>query len=271
MSKTKDELLAAYKKASKPARLVMIGRANCSSEQEYFAYLEALELQTVKKGLEQFFDTKPDENLTIHNVHIVDVSGSMAGLKLANAVKGINEELNELRQDKTAMYTQTIVEFSDYNDIKTIVYKQALGLCPVYSAMHRGMTALNQAIGETLERLSADTPVTDKVLVKIFTDGQENNSRGKYSNKHTLSQLIKECEARGFTVTFVGTQEVVDYAVQDLMMFDSNTLVHDNSPVGIAATFTAMRGATRSYALKAKKGKDVTKDFYSKQLGTLED
>ena len=53
------------------------------------------------------------EKATIHNVFIIDASGSMSGSKYNNAISGVNELLNGITTDVDNNNTVTIVEFEE--------------------------------------------------------------------------------------------------------------------------------------------------------------
>jgi len=67
--------------------------------------------------VEQFDNKNPVQtrivgNKTIHNIHILDRSGSMSGAKFRSAVSGILDEIKVLKSiEKTepVTYTQTVV------------------------------------------------------------------------------------------------------------------------------------------------------------------
>lgn len=269
MSKTNEQLLNDFKKSNKQRRVKIVQNAGFTTEAQYLASLTSGKLfaPTGKKNASS--KKKQGPIPTIHNVHILDASGSMAGPKLRNAIAGINGEITELQRDTTANYTQTIVDFSYPYDIVTHMYKVPIASCKTFNTRDRGTTALNQAVGETLQRLLADNKNDEKVLVKIFTDGGENNSTGTFKDPKNLSELIKECEGKGFTVTFVGTENDVKIVVRDLGIFASNTLTHDNTARGVQASYTASAGATMSYAKKVLRKESVTENFFSKKVGKL--
>ncbi len=209
------------------------------------------------------------EKATIHNVFIIDASGSMAGSKYVNAISGVNELLNGITKDSDNNNTVTIVEFEE----KTIkVMLDTTDNIPVsYTGMGTGgMTPLNQAIGETLETMvktrNKKYGKGDKVLVSIFTDGGENSSRGKYSKPSELSKFIKELENDGFTITFIGTKEEVHYAINTLSMDMTNTLVHTNTAASIKSSFDRTLKSRQVYAKSVARGEDVKFGFYSKTV-----
>lgn len=231
-----------------------------------------MRVQGVKKNNKLTSVTQPTVTINgqkerILNVFIVDASGSMAGQKYHNAISGVNELLKSIKADNLTDNNVLIVEFEERN------IKHRLGLDQpipeMYIGMgHGGMTPLNQAIGETLEfvvseRKAKHTPTT-KVLVNIFTDGGENSSSGMYRDPSNLKKFITELESDGFTITFIGTQAEVNYAVNTLHMDSSNTLVHDNTAKGINTAYSATLRSRVSYSKAVADGEDVTRGFYSK-------
>ena len=249
-------MLLDYRKANKERRLNIIVKAGFSTEKEYLDYL---------MKPEDVLSSEPEGNPVIHNVHIIDISGSMSGGKIAAAIQGINGEIEALKTDPNADYIQTIVEFSSKDNIRTVVDCVPLkNITTKYFAHANGGTALNQTVGETLVRMRGIRKPNEKVLVKIFTDGGENDSVGPYKDYRVLSDLIKECEQEGFTITFVGTERDVQHVVHMMNIDASNTLSHDNTARGMGETFTASLMATRSYSQAVKAKKAVTKGFYKK-------
>ena len=213
--------------------------------------------------------TKNDTKPRIHNVFIVDASGSMYGQKYDNAINGVNELLKSIISDTETENNVMIVEFEDSNIERRLSLNERIPT--KYNGMGTGgMTPLNQAIGETLEYVETirkeDYDVNDKVLVSIFTDGGENSSIGKYSNSTYLGNYIKELEVLGFTITFIGTQNEVNYAIQTLSMDPTNTLVHMNTAASIKDSFNKTVMARSVYSKSVAKGEDVKAEFYTKTL-----
>jgi uncharacterized protein YegL len=197
------------------------------------------------------------EKKTIHIVHILDRSTSMAGSKLKAALQGINSEVEELKKDATVNYLFSFVHFG--NDIVNSFWQ-----IPIEKVVHinisaNGCTALYQAIGETLEKF----PQTNPVLVKIFTDGEENQSRGKYNNAFAVKTLIDSLEQKDFTITFVGTKTDVEEIQRNLSIAEGNTLVHDNTAEGVTRSFRKSMDATANYTANVAVGNfSKTLNFY---------
>lgn len=269
--KTKAELLAAYKKANKLRKQVIVANSGWLTE---YRYLEFLNGKAAPKGVAPKAKAKTTKKVpTIHNVHILDCSASMStSNRIGAAVQGINEDLAGLKTIKGANYTHSFIDFSeDFIEHNFMTPLANIGVIPLMKV--RQNTALYQCVGETLNKLRNNLPKGDKVLVKIFTDGEENASKGTYNPRseggtERLKALIAQCENEGFTITFVGTDHDIRTVVNSLGIHASNTLAHDNSFGGIADAFAATRGATVVYTKSVLDGKDVKKGFYKKK-GTL--
>lgn len=205
----------------------------------------------------------------IHNVFIVDASGSMYGSKYHNAINGVNDLLISIGKDTDSENTLTIVEFEENNiDRRVDVVTQ---IPSKYKGMGTGGgTPLNQAIGETLEYIvnvrNTKFNSSDKVLVNVFTDGEENNSSGKYSRESTLKSYIKELENQDVTVTFIGTKQDVAHVVRNLGINSSNTLIHNNTADDVKRSFETTILARQMYSKSVAKGEDVKTNFYTKTV-----
>lgn len=216
----------------------------------------------------------------IHIIILLDKSGSMdegrnqlEGSKYNNAIIGINEELNALKADTTATYLVTIIEFdSDYagTAIKTIYDKIPLESIIAFSGSSpRGSTPLYEAVGITLLKYMRFVG-EEKTLVKVFTDGGENQSLGIWSKYQgggkLLADTIAVAESKGFTVTFVGTQLDVDNMVTSAGLRTGNTMAYDGTARGMKMSMVHSTGDTIKYASKVAAGEEVTDNFYSKRV-----
>ena len=202
--------------------------------------------------------TPPAQKQTVHNVFLIDASGSMAGVRYRNAMSGVNELLKGICEDQFTNNTLTIVEFRNTSIRKEIFMSSSIP--NNYDGIGAdGSTPLNQAVGQTCEDVL-------KHRNNVFTDGGENTSIGKYKDPYVLSTFIKKLEGEGFTVTFQGTQSEVNYAINTLNLSSSNTSVHDNSASGIAQSFMRTAKARQLYSKSVAKGEAVTSNFYSKTV-----
>lgn len=207
----------------------------------------------------------PKTGTVVHNVHILDASGSMAGDKYVNALAGINKELNALKAESHGnVITNTVVEFSgpeytfgkEAGTIKEHHFMVPAANCSMVAGKGAsGGTPLYQAVGETIEKLVSRTNAGEKVILTIFTDGDENTSQGIYKNPETLKKLIKQVEDNhNFTVTFMGTEGDVFKVVKNLGVHASNTLAHLNTADSIGATYSARGASVMNYSKNVASG-----------------
>lgn len=203
---------------------------------------------------------------TVHVIHILDCSGSMynmhntqvpfTGSKYAAAVELMNKELGDL-PNNFSKFTFSLVEFGDW---RRIYRRRWLSdeLKPVSLNPTLGMTALNDAIGNTLKDLPL--PTTDKYLISIFTDGGENDSH--VYRYEAISELVRKFTDAGHTVTFIGTESDVLEAQHQYNVHLSNTLVHDNTAAGINSLSKTRKMSMASYSKAVADGVDVSVGFY---------
>lgn len=217
---------------------------------------------------------------TIHNVNLLDRSYSMKGGKYENAIAGINEEQGILKVDNTVNYLQTIIEFDSEPNFRSNaatyiepVIAQPINTCtPINGVGARGNTPLYEAIGYTIRKLLTLKKLEDRVLLKIFTDGEENNSRGEFDPHHEgakkLYNLIQDVQDNHkFTVTFMGTRQDTETVIRKLGIERGNTLVHDNTSRGVKMSYARAAGQTMDFAEEvATTGVDTVSNFYSKTV-----
>lgn len=223
----------------------------------------------------------------IHNVYILDGSGSMAAFgKYEIACSGINTELEMLRSESSVDYTQTIIEFdssqtyspfglghfggTDHKtEIVTHCFMKPLNEVGKFVGRGpRGGTPLFQTVGETVDRFINAVKGDERVLIKIFTDGEENTSSGLYKNPAVLHDLIERAKnVNKFAITFVGTDKDVERMVADIGINRSNTFAHQNDACSVDKAFRTMTRGTALYATATAGGasaESLTKGFFDK-------
>jgi len=251
--KTNQELLKAFIQTNKVAREKKAIKLGFRSAEDYISFLKGT--PTPKKQ-----SSGKGKSTVINIVDILDVSGSMNGPKLKAAIEGINFSRNELKKEKEISYLYSYCEFSEASYIVANEFRTSIANVGVLRTASRGATALYDAIGTVVERLLEKIDKNEKVLVNIYTDGEENCSI-RFS-KEKIGKMIEELGSKNFTFTFIGTQSDVQTAQKNLKFHASNTLVHDNTGAGMQAAFTTNTVARSMYAEKVKKGEDVTTGFY---------
>lgn len=250
-----ENLLKSLKSANKDRKLKLANSNGYETVEEYKTFLESNIITTVEFE-EEVIEKEITIIPTIHIVDIIDCSGSMRGDKINNAVKGINDGITKLREEEGVNYTYTICDFSEWRDINFKYVQEPLSNISNIKFNSRGTTALYDAIGKSLTKLKA---VTDKVLVNIYTDGEENDSKEfKFDN---ISALIEELKSN-FTVTFIGTDRDVKFMIKKMKLDETNTLKYDGSAKGLAETMTMNSVARSAYTSSVIKGEDVSTGFY---------
>lgn len=143
-----------------------------------------------------------------HIAVILDRSGSMQAL-IKDVIGGFNTFVKE-QKALPGEATFTLVQFDDkYEVVHDFVDIQKVPTLTEETYNARNMTALLDAVGVTIktvgEKLAAmpEDQRPSKVLVSIYTDGQENSS--KEYNWPQIAKMIKtQRETYGWEFTFTG-------------------------------------------------------------------
>lgn len=275
-TKTNAEMLKALKQYNKTAREVKAKKEGFTSSITMIAYLEGsinsgqgdTAYGSPATGTAPKSTTKVPKQVKkaigktrpiIHIIDILDASGSMAGGKYTNAMKGVNLGIAQLKKDVAEVdYTYTLCDFSD--DIIMRYTTARLADVEEFRGRTRGATSLYDAIGDTVGLVKAAANSDHKVLVNIYTDGQENSSR-RFSSSQ-IASIIDELSKVGWTFTFIGTAGDVAFAQRNLKFDASNTLVHDNTGSGMEKAFRTNSVARTAYSSKVSQGEDVSLGFY---------
>lgn len=263
--KSKEELIKQFKKANQGYKWILAGKAGFTSKEDYLNFLE--NKSKTKPKVVSSPIVKALLKPTIHIVDILDASGSMGGSgnsKYENSKKGILSGIEDLRKVKDVKYTYTLIEFVQSRNIKTHFYLAPLPTNITFHGATGNNTPLYSTVYDTLILLQNVNP-TDKVLVKVFTDGGENVT---YHYKKLAKDLIAELQEKNFTITIVATDEDMPGIIEDLNLDGSNTLAIKNNAEGFKKAFKMSSIATMDYLASVTKGEDVSKGFY-KRTGNL--
>lgn len=193
----------------------------------------------------------PIKSTKLHKVVILDGSGSMQGDKYNNAELGVKQDYEACKKE---FNDYLLVEFSNYNTSVLYNFTTPLKFKPSY-----GGTALYDTIVQVFTTL-LNTPEDEKVLVQIFTDGEDLHSMSQ--SKGQAKKLIEQFNAKGWTVTFVGTKEDVEDIQMNLSVDATNTLVHDNTAQGVTRSFETYTIATNTFTKNVAEGKETTRGFF---------
>lgn len=160
-----------------------------------------------------FFGDKPDQPQVVQDFSkltpldnvdelflIIDCSGSMSSI-LDDAQGGVNSFIKEQKEAGEANIT--LVEFETRVD-DPLYERIPINNAPNYVLRPRGMTALLDAIGSTLNR-HRDLKTTGQRIAVIVTDGEENHS--KEWTQETIKVLIKDIREEGWEIIFLAADE----------------------------------------------------------------
>lgn len=265
MTKKQAAELAAYKRSNKDRKKVLLAKMGYKTQEEYFDAIGATKKKKTptKVKATKVKISKPAKKHKIHNVFIMDDSGSMSGSKYKNGVEGIKLLVEGIKADNLTENTISIVDLNRgvvfwMSDPKNVNYEGHTKLMS---------TPLYRTIGKTIEDLLKSVGKKDKVLLNITTDGQDTEGFGPYTNLPTTLKKVQE--ENNFTVTFVGTEHDVRYIQDHLNVDASNTLVHDNTAAGMQKAFMTTNSARSTYSTSVSQGLDVSVGFYEKKVGTL--
>ena len=186
----------------------------------------------------------------IYNLIILDASGSMTSI-YDQALSGVNETITTI---KTAQHDMpellqflTLVSFSNAGEPLEVMNK----LTPIELVAQktskdytlRGMTALYDAIGDSVTELRNNICRDDKALVTIITDGGENDS--ERWTEHSVKQLIEELKEQGWVFTFIGANQDVVYEAGRVGV--TNTLKFEATVEGTIEMFEKEERSRRNW------------------------
>lgn len=254
-----ETLLTKFKRSNNVRKQKLAEEAGFKTSKEYQKYLE----NQVKSTIEQLPLT-PEQSFkkpTVHVIDIIDCSTSMGGSKLNSAISGLNEGVKNLKIEDRVNYTHSLCTFSS-RDTERFLHKNksVKDIEENFLFASSGMTALFDAIGFSINEAKLFSK-DDKVLINIYTDGEENSSF-KFSGTK-LKELIDSVKDN-FTVTFIGTDKDVQSIINTLGIDSSNTLVYDGTGEGLKKGLDKTFQARTSYASSLVSGEDVSKGFYKK-------
>jgi len=195
--------------------------------------------------------------MEIHNLIIVDESGSMSHLRRAT-LSGINETMNTIRQaqkdfgDKQTHFL-TLVTFdssgSERPDVRTLIDDAPItevGKFKDYNPC--GCTPLYDAVGQSLTRLFEKIKDIEDAtaVVTILTDGYENSSHEW--NAASLRFMIEELKEAGWTFSYMGSAHDVQEVTINLSIDNVVEFSHDEC--GAANTWERESSSKRAYFSK---------------------
>lgn len=190
---------------------------------------------------------------------VVDESGSMAPNR-DSVIEGINGFVSELAGDEANQSKDlraTLVQFDSTGHEEWVrtkfTGKKLAQVDPLTAADYvpRGGTPLNDAIGQTIGTLEKAAKKRDKVMLVIFTDGLENQSREFTTEK--IRDLILQKEKDGWAFIYLGANQDAWAEGGARGLGSASSQGFTSSPVGTA---NALRSTTKRAAAFAKMSQD---------------
>lgn len=170
---------------------------------------------------------------------LVDASGSMGGT-VTDTVGAVDKYIKDLAED--CPRAKVTVSFFDNTVVTAVKNQPAEEVGSIKDLYYiRGMTALNDAIGQSITRLK-EQKGKKKVLV-ILTDGYENAST-EYSSSQ-IKDMLGEAESDGWLISYLGADQDGFAAGQVLGLSGGKSMTFSKGAGTVAAmdVTTQMRSA----------------------------
>jgi len=177
---------------------------------------------------------------------VLDQSASMSGL--------VNETMaafNALVDEQRATSEGTALSLALFNhSIKLLYDGLSIGeVEPLSGELYKpsGGTALNDAIGSTIQTIGKRTRRGTRVLIAILTDGAENASQ-RFSKADILQMITYRRTTYDWQFIFIGPPEALDYALS-IGIPISNVVSFSADSAGITAIMARLSKSMKAYQL----------------------
>lgn len=183
-------------------------------------------------------------------VFILDRSGSMAGLE-KDTIGGFNSLVKKQNKEPGKAVVSTVL-FD--HEVEVIHDRVALSSVPALTEKEyyiRGCTALLDAVGESIQRISniykyaRKEDIPEKTLFIITTDGLENASH-EYSYEKVHSMITRKREEHGWEFIFLGANIDAAAEAKRFGINESMTTNYHPDSRGTALNFTTLNNAVRT-------------------------
>jgi uncharacterized protein with von Willebrand factor type A (vWA) domain len=182
---------------------------------------------------------------------IIDKSGSMQGFE-NDTIGGYNAFIEEQQKLPgranltTVLFDTEITSFEERTNLQDAKKLERKDYFPM------GSTALIDAIIKTVKQLeqrfeAQPLTKTDKVIIGVITDGQENASRE--FTKADLRKLIETKTEAGWSFRFLSADlDAISDAIQSYGVFQANTFLFAQNTQGYRSAYTDnLSGSVAAY------------------------
>lgn len=213
-----------------------------------------------------------NNNLT-EMIFIMDRSGSMRKL-VSDTIGGYNSMIDKQRNEDGEASVTTVLFDDQYEilydnvDIKKVAKLTNKEYCA------RGMTALLDAIGKTINQVAArhnnsvDSAVPAKTVVVIITDGMENASK-EYKLPTVKSMIEKQKNEFGWEFVFMGANMDAISVAGSIGIDASRAANYFTDGVGMATNFIAVdkmfTSVRKGYGVADNWKEVIEKDYNSRK------
>jgi uncharacterized protein YegL len=210
-----------------------------------------------------------------HISFVVDRSGSMTSI--AQDMSGGLKTLLDKQKKELGKCTVSLSQFD--GEYETVYEMVEINNVPGYNLVPRGATALNDAIGRTINSLGAklasisenDRP--GKVLFVIVTDGEENSSK-EFTKQQVREMIERQTNVYNWQFVFLGAgvdsfSESFNYGVSSgaKMNVQKSSQGTSNMFESLSNKFSSYRGMSMdSYNVAVGKGEFFDQEDRNKQL-----
>ena len=219
-------------------------------------------------------ETKPTTKKQVHNLIILDESGSMDFIKSA-VIKGFNEIVETMQiiagREPEQEHLISMVSFNGAEH-KTHHWKEnVLSLEKLNTENYRpgASTPLLDAMGFSLTRLRNELEGNKDyhVLVTVFTDGEENASQ-EYTGT-AIKQLVEELKQGPWTFTYIGTDHDVHSFSARISI--NNVIMYNKTDKGVNDYAAKERSSRMRFNEELKKNNLSKNNYYANPEGEEDD
>lgn len=177
-------------------------------------------------------------------VFVLDKSGSMETVR-TSTISGFNEYIQTLKKE-AGKYDFSLTLFSTDVEKKYVnVPLYDVEELDVTSYNPMGGTALYDAVCQTIDEVEKKTKKSEKVLLVIMTDGQENSS--KEFTQNDLKERITRLQKGNWSFVFMGANQDSWVTAQAFGMKMNNVANYQTTDSGTSAAFMAMAMNTTTF------------------------
>jgi hypothetical protein len=210
---------------------------------------------------------KVTKDLKNEIVIILDRSGSMDIIR-ESIIDSFNSQVETIKKETEGMVTHvSLVTFSNTVDDATLWHSDLSNIINLTKENYLpgGMTALYDAVGDTITKLVAEDKNKDEntsYLLVIVSDGEENNS--KVFNGEKIKALITECELDGrWTITYIGANQDLKTVASNTGIKSANTFSYQASAAGVINMNVTLNDGYKKYFDSRKMGIKSVNDLFS--------